>query len=316
MIGVIDGTLMLYRFRYIAEKDGNISPQFISFLFFRNLFLTLSKQNYSQVYVLWDDGRPQHRSESGVDYKGDREKDESPAKEAQLIARNIIRRILPYFGIVSVGHEEAEADDLAYLIVNMLKHQKGMLISEDSDWKQCLVNRDWAVYRPIKDSIYTRQDFEEEWAAVNPNIDPIELFRYYNALLGTHNNIPKAVPNGIGPVKCIPILKAIFEGKKLPHISDKIETGVDGELIDPQVETRKKIDRNYKLVSMWWILADSKKFLEKIDDATEHTQKSFRSPSKDFWFLICNQLKSSTLKDYYDKYQGVASKFIIRKISL
>lgn len=289
---IFDGSYLLYRCRFGAEKSDILSANGISFIFICSIFKFLENKNIDEIYVLWDDGIPEHKKVSSISYKGDRVEDFSIEKIMQNESKKILKNLLPQIGIISAGCNSAEADDLAFLLVNNKK--EGILISEDKDWYYCLINDNWSVFRPVANKFVTIQDLE----ILNPfknseiNIDILTYYMYTESLCGSHNNIPRIVPKGIGVFKSISIITAFLTSKILPYFP-KDETS--------QKEIRDLINRNYSLIEMNWILSDIRP-KNSINDAVKKTQKLKIKPNLEQWIKIANLLDSTTLINKYSSY--------------
>jgi len=108
--------------------------------------------NWRKEYLKHDgtykDGRSQARSESDIDY------DTFYAKIEEL--KNYLKHEINY-KIIEV--EGVEADDSGFILSHHID-EKTLLVTEDKDWKQCLIdNYNVDMYRPIaKEMIYNKSD--------------------------------------------------------------------------------------------------------------------------------------------------------------
>lgn len=279
MIIVIDSNILLYSSKYKAESHLDISENHILELFLQRVFseiIEISKRKGGEklrVYALWDDGIAPHKKV--VEYKLDRKKDNTEAdlnqKKASLLARDLFDKI----GICNIASEDAEADDFAYFIAaTMSNDDKVYLVSEDKDWHQCLLNTNIVIKKPKKGIYYYLSDFQKNCPI--KEISPIKYLQWEEALIGGHNNVPRALPSGIGEVKVQNVIKAILENKPIPYIDQS-----------KKVEILENFNKYLKIIDLSFVLEDEikSKFEQIFKESHKKTRQKTLSRNEQYKLL-------------------------------
>ncbi|MCG5512783.1 5'-3' exonuclease H3TH domain-containing protein [Ectothiorhodospira shaposhnikovii] len=125
--------------------------------------LRMLAQAHSDYYpiVLWD-GKDNWRFKVYPEYKGNRNKDSkmAQAKEAWSEQKSDLQQALRLLGVAQCFPEQAEADDVAGLLVRKRAGRKAILVTGDKDWVQ-LVSNDVRWYDPIRDRWCFPSNFAE-----------------------------------------------------------------------------------------------------------------------------------------------------------
>lgn len=158
------------------------------------MLMSLARDNKPDCIIMcFDGGRPLYRERKIAQYKANRHHDDDDTYAEFLRQLAELRRILPYFGVLSVCRNGIEADDLMYHASRLLTDDV-MIITNDDDLLQA-VNEHVHMHKPLKKGGYspvTLDNFRYEIGA-GP-----EHFLRAKALLGdTSDNIPGVY--GIGP---------------------------------------------------------------------------------------------------------------------
>ena len=179
MILSIDGSFMLHRARFIAEKNEDITRAKMVLLFMRSLMTVLDQFTPTKVYVYFDKGRSKHRREILEAYKAQRVKDpDCPIQQTYDASRDWLHEYLPTIGIISVLEEGIEADDFAYLVA--ATNSPGVHVSDDKDWFVNLFPG-WHLFRDKAGELHSYEDFCK---LVNNNENPRLVYLATRAMVG------------------------------------------------------------------------------------------------------------------------------------
>lgn len=130
--------------------------------------LNLSDEpQFTDVFMCWDGGKSKYRKEIYPDYKGHRERKRKERTEEEkaeyyhfLSQLDELHATLPNFGVHSLKEKGWEADDLVYILTEILEDDITVIISTDRDLLQ-LVKGNTFVWSPGKDILYTEANFTE-----------------------------------------------------------------------------------------------------------------------------------------------------------
>jgi 5'-3' exonuclease len=196
---IIDGNNLAYRCRYSFDLSNNGMDVSIVYGFLRVLLSLISKFQADTVLVAWDYGIPEHRRKRMPEYKANRKskKEDDSEYEDMIRQMNVLERMLPMFGVVSVRIPSCEADDIMYHASRIFVGHS-IIVSTDKDMLQA-INSNTKVWNPAKEILYDKDEFEEEYG--------IELNQFVEwlALQGDKVDNIIGVP-GIGPVNATKLM--------------------------------------------------------------------------------------------------------------
>lgn len=272
MFLVVDGSFMLHRARFVAERQKILCWDYIVYLFMRSLIVSAEETSFpfSSIYVLWDKGISTHRSKILPNYKAHRirDPDDSGYKEYKK-ARGFLHENLPLLGVISVLYEGIEADDFAYLISS--KNEVGVHVSDDRDWFLNIFPK-WILFRPRANETITYNrlcelTLEKVWPRVTYLIS--------KSMVGDRSdNVPGI--NGIGWG---------YAKKFAPLIVNKksLGLGIKAQLVE---ENMSLVRRNMALMDPSWVV--------NSHEASDELKQSEEKVSK-----LDNHLKR--WKEFHDK---------------
>jgi DNA polymerase-1 len=215
---LLDGYNLFYR----ARSGYTRGPNSIVYNFFRSFRALVEKFSPDKIYVVLE-GYPKRRKEEFVDYKAQRTYHDRDGFQRQK--SEIISLLKSYFPVIVVRHPDYECDDvLAGLVTQRHSGDKCVVISSDSDFIQLLGENDnVSVYNPI------RKKFVEA---------PMYDYVSWKSLVGdTSDNIPGF--DGIGPKRADRLVSN-------PDLLREFLEGTDAVM--PEVDRKKKFDKNYSLI--------------------------------------------------------------------
>ena len=227
---ILDGDMYLHRCLHIQKLrefktiDGTRTGILYGVLnsIFR-LIDTLRDFDIKGVYFLLSTGTSfRVNIDEKYKYREPKENDEWSMHDPQLgyskgefykTQKELVKEILPVFGIKVMWEYTYEADDLAAFLVRMnLFNKRKILVADDYDWCQ-LVSEDVDLYRATKEEYVTHENFEEVLGIKSPIHHCL-----YLSILGGHDNIPGVLPGfgDVGARKMLaelkePTLEAILE---------------------------------------------------------------------------------------------------------
>jgi len=238
MILSVDGSFMLHRARFVAEKQTTVKWDYVVYLFMRSLIVSAEMFLPKQIYVLWDKGVSTHRSKILPEYKAHRKRDpDDPGYKAYMAARDFLHEHLPALGMVSILSEGIEADDFAHLIAS--EKSRGVHVSDDRDWFLNIFPG-WTLHRPRANEKITYEDLK---ILTTEEHYPRIVYLVSKALVGDQSdNVPGICGIGWGYAK-----------RFAPLIVNKMSlgTGVKAKLVEENMDLVKK---NIALMDPTWIL--------------------------------------------------------------
>ena len=140
----------------------------------------------NEVIMVWDCGRNKRRTELYPEYKRNRKHDDTEDDKlwySQFLEQtNVIHDFVKNLGVKSIKIQGQEADDIVFGLTKMLFSERPdeegiIIVSTDEDFLQ-LISEKIYVYSPIKNILYTPDNFEEIFG-INP-----EYFLDYKILQG------------------------------------------------------------------------------------------------------------------------------------
>lgn len=240
--------------------------------------------NPTGVFSLWDFGRPQHRIDLCPTYKESRERSDDLIHDA----RDYLHDTLPKLGIVSVGCEQAEADDLAYLISHIFSDGYGRMVSTDYDWMHNM-HPTWELLRPVNGQLIDWAQMVE-WYGDHKTM---EVALLTNAILGKGSNeVPGIYGVGegtaIGYARKMILNEDIGDGKKATSVKD----------------AKAQIDNNLKVMDLSWILTQDVARTD-LKEATAKVSRDFHTKSQMQLLELKRRFKTCDFNEWRD----TASKF-------
>jgi DNA polymerase-1 len=192
---IIDGSNLLHRSFWVAEKSMNSTDNTVSFIFLKSLRTLIEKFKPSYTWVVWDKKLTSNslnfRKKLLQDkYKATRDQD----RNAKVISHHeTLEKLLTALGVLQIYPNVLEADDVISWLTKKLREQC-VVVSVDKDLLQ-LIDENTKVYNPIKKQIINKNNFL--------NIIGVELkdFIKYKALLGDESDNISGIES-FGAVKC------------------------------------------------------------------------------------------------------------------
>lgn len=244
---LIDGSNLLYRAYYATENKEMISPEGMDVNAIYTVVSMLKKYiddfNPSHVFVALDEGKDTFRHQAYEDYKGQR----PPTPDRLKQQFGLVRELYEKMGIVALGHENYEADDLIATLAKQAEAQamEVQVVSSDKDLLQIISNHT-KVFVPKsnsfgKDINYTPSSFFDKFDI------HVDQWTLYKALVGDKSdNIIGA--NKIGPKTAVSLIR---EYQSLDKI---LQAAKNGELKPAQnkniSEAAEQLVNNLKLVTL------------------------------------------------------------------
>lgn len=192
---IIDGSNLLHRSFWVAERSMNNTSNSVSFIFLKSLRTLIEKFKPSNTWVVWDkkitSNSLNFRKRLLLDkYKATRDQD----RNAKVIAHHeIIEKLLSSLGVKQIYPNTLEADDVISWLTKRVD-ERCTVVSVDKDLLQLITNNT-QVYNPIKKQIINKDNFL--------SVIGVELkdFLKYKALLGDESDNIEGVES-YGAVKC------------------------------------------------------------------------------------------------------------------
>lgn len=179
--------------------------------------------------LMWTEHKEELGSSLGVYFKTQKE---------------ILKKLLPLFGVKVFSEHGYEADDIASFLSQLEFNSETIkiLVSDDYDWCH-LINESVHLFRFSKEDYITKENFKETLGIETP-----ELHCLYLAMVGGHDNI-KGVLKGFGEVS----VKKMLSGLESANVESvvnwaKNQTGKAKELSNE--ETISKLKTNLQLVNL------------------------------------------------------------------
>lgn len=150
---ILDGYNLFYRARYSRTNLGEYSTIFNFFRAFRSV---INKFNPDDVYVVLE-GVPKQRLALQSDYKANR--DYKDDKDNFKFQRKEIIRLLNYFPVNIVKHEDFECDDIIGYLSSNLNHKEKIIVSSDTDFIQC-ISENVKLFNFLKQEFREKPDYD------------------------------------------------------------------------------------------------------------------------------------------------------------
>lgn len=287
---IFDGSHLLHRVKYIAE-DETVRWDFYCFVFIRTVLKFMNKYHCKDATVCWDKSGskrrkklfPDHKIYPPIDMETKEGQDLQKSLTAYIDSRSWLDKNLYRMGIKSVMVQGIEADDITYILVNILDKMgdKGVLITEDKDWVQSL-KPGWVLYRPLQDTITTYENFCEKYTIKDINVDPKVIYTSIKAFIGKANEIPKI--EGIGEVWAEKALYYIFNGIPLGNgiKATAIKDALANETFSRNVELA-----DYSLVE--------RSEIRQVAEIYEKSEKKLEIPDLFNWLDLGDELNSTQM---------------------
>lgn len=257
---IIDGDMYLHRclhtsqLRKFKTREGirtGILYGVLNSVF--RLIQTFDQHEISSVYFLLSTGTS-FRTKIDPKYKFKEQKDKDIWNEHDedlgcslgvfyQEQKNLVRELLPLFGIKVFWEDTFEADDIASFLSQMnLFGKRKILVSDDYDWCQ-LVSEESDIFRATKEQYITLENFQEHLGLQTP-----KHFCYYLSIIGGHDNIPGAL-KGFGEVGAKKMLSSLEEcsTSSISNWASK-QTGKAKGFLDET--TIQRLETNIKLVDL------------------------------------------------------------------
>lgn len=190
--------------------------------------------------------------------------------------KELVKTILPTFGIKVFWRPSFEADDIAAFLSKLdFQGKRKILISDDYDWCH-LVSSEIDLFRFTKEDFITIENFEEILGIKSP-----ELHCLYLSIIGGHDNIP-GVLRGFGEVSARKMVNSLKDST-LPSILEWAEQQSGKARGFLEEEVHKRLEMNMKLVNLHGVQFDTEfrrdiksKLVEKYTYNTEEMMKTIR----------------------------------------
>lgn len=262
MIQVVDGSFLSHRIMYMGMSIGSTSAGFQTTRFLMSLAKNIKKYKPEMVIVLWDIGGNNEARENLGTYKDGRPtEEENPVMTEMFKSREYLKQILPKIGVASTELYGVEADDFAYLAANMYNHVGGIFISDDYDWKQCLISDKWSLLRDKADKFITFADFAKSMEEEN---EPHIKFAWYKALTGDGSDNIAGI-KGCGHVTAV----------KFSEYLARMEPVPTGSAIGKRIaENIEKVKANHAAIDMNWVL-DREDAVKALRDSVDALPESW-----------------------------------------
>lgn len=233
---VFDSSNLIYRNYHVMMSQPWIekSADSLCDMMMRSFIKESKNFQPTAVFSLWDFGRPPHREQLCPTYKESRPETDPIIREA----REYLHEVLPSLSIVSVGHESAEADDLAHLLSNRFSDHTGRMISTDYDWLLS-INPNWEVLSPVSGKLWDYPKLIEDYGPDST----LQVVLLVKAMCGDGSDEIPGIP-GIGDSTA-----TVFAQKMVRN--EDLGDGVRATLVK---ESKDIIDLNTSVMSMGWIL--------------------------------------------------------------
>ncbi|HHB76900.1 MAG TPA: DNA polymerase I [Desulfobulbus sp.] len=188
---LVDGSAYIYRAYHAIRPLSNSSglPTHAVYGFTTILRRILREKKPECLAVAWDTRGPVFRHRLYPEYKANR-----PPMPDDLVPQiPYIHKIVDAYNILSMEHEDKEADDLIAAAVRCLTGDncRVVIVSGDKDLLQ-LVSKNVSLWDPMNDKLMDEEKVEEKYG-----VRPVQLLDYLALTGDSADNIP-GVP-GIGP---------------------------------------------------------------------------------------------------------------------
>lgn len=257
---LVDGDMFLHRCLHIkslhnfqnaeGEKTGIVYGTMNSVF---KLLNTFNDYEVTDVYFLLSTGKS-FRVNIDENYKFKSEKDQQTWTEVipelgtsmgeyYQKQKDLVKSILPVFGVKVFWKHSYEADDLAAFLCQLdFQGKRKILVSDDYDWCH-LVSKDTDVFRHTKEEYITLDNFEEVLGFKSP-----EFHCLYLSIIGGHDNIP-GVLKGFGEVSAKKMIQALPDASinSIKEWAEK-QTGKGRMFLEEEVISR--LEKNIKLVNL------------------------------------------------------------------
>jgi len=136
----------------LTQQDFPQIKGMMYLVFFRKLHKYLKMFKDSYFVMAWDNpGSSEWRREIYPEYKASRDYTSDPIWNILFDGITELSEVLESYPIYQLKIEKLEADDILYVLSRVLKNQKVIIISGDSDMIQAAQEFKVKIYHPIKD---------------------------------------------------------------------------------------------------------------------------------------------------------------------
>lgn len=269
---IIDGNNLVHRAFWVAKNQPVFDEHFHIHLFLTSIKNYVAKYQPNITYCAWDekaDYQINKRKSLMEVYKGNRDSE----RNKEVHSKNyIIKEILGYLGINSIGPYAYEADDVIAIFCNKYKDDQKVIVTVDRDLCQ-LIDKNTIVFDPIRKVEFTEDNFEDRLKCKKHD------FVLIKALQGDKSdNVPGI--KGFGKVK----IQKFLEGQVMLSI--------------PELE---QLRDNMKLLNLEHTLKDDK----EVKYVTKQFEKSVEFKFEDFKrkceFLNFKQILKN-IDQWYDQF--------------
>lgn len=217
---IIDGNNLVHRTFWVAKNQPIYNEHFHIHLFLTSIKNYVAKYQPNITYCAWDekaDYQVNKRKALMEGYKGNRDHE----RNKEVHTKNyIIKEMLSYLGINSVGPYAYEADDVIAIFCNKYKDDQKTIITVDKDLCQ-LIDQNTIVFDPIRKVEFTLTNFEETLKCKK------EDFVLIKALQGDKSdNVPGI--KGFGKVK----IQNFLDGKVMMTVPELKQLNVNMNLLN------------------------------------------------------------------------------------
>lgn len=219
-MNILDGNWMVLRNFHMMNKPQDESVLFNSCL--GSILKFIKDYGYDNKFVVaWDDGKYRYRSDTkGIDYKGERNYDESFQSAWNTMKR--LQEVLPFLGVASLKFKGIEADDIGYFFAHHPKFKRAekRLLASDRDWF-ISITEDTMVIRPMPrgPEYYTNSILEEEY-----ELEHYSEFLLYKAINGDGSD---SIPGLTGSHSKI---KKLMLAHKLDKLTEEQSTVISNNI--------------------------------------------------------------------------------------
>jgi DNA polymerase-1 len=158
---IIDGNNLVHRTFWVAKNQPIYNEHFHIHLFLTSIKNYVNMFQPNVTYCAWDekaDYQVNKRKALLEGYKGNRDHE----RNKEVHTKNyIIKEMLSYLGINSVGPYAYEADDVIAIFCNEYKDDQKVIVTVDRDLCQ-LIDQNTVVYDPIRKVEFNLANFEEK----------------------------------------------------------------------------------------------------------------------------------------------------------
>lgn len=254
---LVDGSNVLHAVLHtgLADLKSEAGEFGGAFGFLRSLRFILSRQPVDRCVAFWDGSLSSRRREILPEYKKRPDEVDEVLAEHRTqyqVARNVLVRLLPMLGVLTVYERDHEADDLLYCARNLgrdLGWKRFVVCSEDKDFYQ-MIDRDTAVYRPIRKVHVDRHNFMEVTSGV-----PHLKYMLYRAICGDPSDCISGIPlvgDKTAQTLCEAMSRDVFESHtNIDWARFVAECEVQpGKKIQRVVESLEVVQRNLEMMAL------------------------------------------------------------------